>query len=146
MQHIEKILQGMYQSIDNKDIYLPLIVSNAIICYKLAHDDEVYWMNFSKKAIAYKAENLKDIYMFFIDFLPQTSQFEKSYHKKIEHLKEFDSFLNEFYYKQKYYFKNPSDFTNHLNRCIEWIPNPKVWEFSLELFKLASEIRFKKDS
>lgn len=143
MEHLTKILQSMHDNIEDKAVFLPLVIANAIIWYKLSHEDEVYWMNFSQKTIHSNIHSLKDIYMFFIDFLPQSSQFKKSYQRKIEHLREFDSFLEEFFYKQKYYFKNPDDFTKHLNRCITGIPNPKVWEFCSEVFKIASEIRFK---
>jgi len=134
----------MHDSIWDKATYLPLVIANAIIWYKLSHEDEVYWMNFSKKASAVEIHSVKDIYLFFIDFLPTTSQFKESYNKKIEHLKEFDSFLEEFFYKQKYYYKNPDKFTLHLKRCITGIPNPKVWKFCSEIFTISSEIRFKK--
>jgi N-glycosylase/DNA lyase len=134
----------MYNSIEDKAVFLPLVVANSIIWYKLSHDDEVYWMNFSKKTSALSIHNTKDMYLFFIDFLPQTSNFEKSYKIKIEHLKEFDSFLEEFFCKQKFYYKNPDKFTEHLDKCITGIPNPKVSIFCTEIFKMSAEIRFKK--
>jgi N-glycosylase/DNA lyase len=126
MEHLSPILESMYEDIDDKAVFLPLVIANALICYKLSHDDEVYWMNFSKKVSHIEIHSITDIYLFFIDFLPQTSHFEKSYQKKIDHLKEFDHFLEEFFYKQKYYSKNPEIFFIHLNKCITGIPNPKV--------------------
>ncbi len=83
-------------------------------------------MDFSKKTSVLSILSIKDIYMFFIDFLPHTNHFKKSYKNKISHLREFDSFLEEFFYKQKYYYKNPDKFMEHLDRCIKGIPNPKV--------------------
>lgn len=80
--------------------------------------------------------------MFFIDFLPQTSQFERSYIKKVEHLKEFDEFIHEFFFKQKFYYKNPETFVKHLNKYMTGIKNPKVGEFCSEIFAMASKVRF----
>ena len=144
MEHLEETLRHMYGEIESKEIFLPLIISNAIICYKSAHNDEVYWENFRRKTLENKLNTIQDIYLFFIDFLPQTSYFERSYQKKVEHLKEFDTFLYELFCKQKYYYKHPEDFTKHLHKCITWIPNPKVWEFSQKIFNIGSNIRFSK--
>lgn len=47
--------------------------------YKLPHNDEVYWMNFSKKVLENNPQNIKDIYMFYIDFLPRENKFKKNF-------------------------------------------------------------------
>jgi len=144
MEHLKKIFQRNYKELNNKEVFLPIIVANSIICYKLAHDDEVYWSNFCRKYSKQDLHKLTEIYLFFIDFLPQTSQFESSYKKKVEHLKEFDSFLSELFFKQKFYYKNKDKFKRDLKRSIDWIPNPFLSKFVEEIFDIASEIRFNK--
>ncbi len=142
MQHLKDILSEMYESLDNKEIFIPLNVANAIIVYKLAHDDEVYWKNFSSQATAFPMENINDMYLFFIDFLPKTSQFQESYEKKIEHLKEFQPCLQELYYKQKFYAKNPDKLEKDLCRYMGVMPNPQLKTFANQVFDIVSEIRF----
>ncbi len=142
MQHIETILKKSFIDISEKQVFLNLVVSNSIICYKLAHDDEVYWSNFWKKISESHIKNLQDIKLFFIDFLPQTSQFQSSYKRKIEHLKEFDEFLWELFHKQKYYYKNPDIFKEHLSKYVTWLPNPFLIDFVYDIFIVSSNIRF----
>lgn len=144
MEHIKEILQKTYEKLEHKEVFIPIVIANSIICYKLAHDDEVYWTNFSRKITERELLTLKDIYMFFIDFLPQTSHFEDSYKRKVDHLKEFDEFLRELFIKQKYYYKHPEDFEKHFKRSTHGLPNPIICRFVQEIFTIATTIRFEK--
>ncbi len=145
-EQLTAILSDMYQQIDNKEIFIPVNIANALIVYKMAHDDIVYWKNFSKKSSLFHMDNLKDMYLFFVDFLPQTSQFQKSYTRKVDHMKEFHPFLEELYFSQKFYYKNPGTFRKHLERSISWIPNPRLSTFTQEIFKIVSHVRFSPDA
>lgn len=142
MEHIREILAGTYDKLEDKAVFIPLVIANAIICHKLAHNDEVYWMNFSRKIQERDIHSLKDIYLFFIDFLPQTSEFEHSYQRKIDHIKEFNGFFDELFIKQKFYYKNPEIFGKHFIRSIQGFPNPLMCRFIQEIFLMSSEIRF----
>lgn len=142
MEHINKILSDLHENIENKGMFIPLCISNAIVAYKLAHNDEVYWLNFSKKACERKINTIKDLYMFYIDFLPQTSKFDKTFMNQVDNLKTFNSFLEEILYKQKFYYKNTDIFETHLLRGLEKIPNPMLPKFAKEIFLIAAEIKF----
>ncbi len=142
MEHLENILKKFYQNIDNKWIFIPLCVSSAIIWYKLAHNDEVFWMNFTKQAEERKIESVKDIYLFYLDFLPKTNVFDKTFLRQVEHLKQFHIFLEEILYKQKFYYKNIDAFEKNLLRWVEKIPNPMLPKFAKEIFIVAAKIKF----
>lgn len=142
MENIEKILRDLYDSLENKGMFIPLCVSNAIIAYKLAHSDEVYWINFSQKAAQRNIETIKDLYMFYVDFLPRENKFEKTFLKQIEHLRQFDIFLEEILYRQKYFYKNMHIFEKNLQRWLEKFPNPLLKAFATEIFTLAAKIKF----
>lgn len=144
MQHLENILQKLYDNLDNKGIFIPLCVSSAIIAHKLAHKDEVYWMNFSKKVQERNIQNIQDIYMFYIDFLPQIDTFQITFLKQIEHLKQFHVFLEEVLYKQKYFYKNIDAFEKNISIGIEKIPNPFILSFAKEIFITTAKIKFEK--
>jgi N-glycosylase/DNA lyase len=142
MENLENILTKLYSDLDNKGIFIPLCVSNAIIAHKLAHKDEVYWMNFSRKVNERNIETIKDIYMFYIDFLPQIDVFEITFLKQIEHLKQFHIFLEEVLYKQKYFYKNIDAFEKNISKGIEKMPNPFILGFAKEVFIIAGKIKF----
>jgi len=142
MEHLNSILQWLYDTIDEKGMFIPLSVSNAIIGFKFAHNDEVYWMNFKRKAAERKIHNIKELYMFYIDFLPQYSKDSKSLNRKIAHIKEFDIFLNEILFKQKYYFKNPDQFSKILKKGLVKTPNPLLIKFVEDIFAMSSKIKF----
>lgn len=142
MENLEKILQNLYNNLENKWLFIPLCVSNSIVAHKLAHKDEVYWMNFSRKVSKRKIETIKDIYLFYIDFLPQIDIFEVTFLKQIEHLKEFHLFLEEILYKQKYYYKNIEAFEKNISKGMEKIPNPFILKFAKEVFIITSKIKF----
>ena len=42
MEHLKEILTRLYDNIDEKGMFIPLSISNAIIGFKFAHNDEVY--------------------------------------------------------------------------------------------------------
>lgn len=142
MEHLTEILEELYNDIDNKGIFIPLCVSNAIIANKLAHKDEVYWKNFSRKVTERKIKTVKDIYLFYIDFLPQIDIFEVTFLKQIEHLKQFHIFLEEILYKQKYYYKNIDAFEKNITKGMAKMPNPFILEFAKEVFLITSKIKF----
>ena len=114
MENLQHILETMHEKSLSKQGFIPLCIANMIICYKFAHNDEVYWLNFSRKSRDINIETMKDIYLFFIDFLPSISSSDESFGRKIEHLKGFDKFLSELFFVQKKYAKNPSLFEEHL--------------------------------
>ncbi len=144
MEHLPQILEKLYDDLDNKGIFIPLCVSNAIIAHKLAHKDEVYWMNFSRKVRERNIESIKDIYMFYIDFLPQIDIFEVTFLKQVEHLKQFHIFLEEILYKQKFFYKNIEAFEKNITKWLEKMPNPFILSFAKEIFIMTSKIKFEK--
>jgi len=73
-------------------------------------------MNFTKQAEERKIESVKDIYLFYLDFLPKTNVFDKTFLRQVEHLKQFHIFLEEILYKQKFYYKNIDAFEKNLLR------------------------------
>ena len=142
MKNLESILTKLYHELDDTWIFIPLCVSNSIIAYKLASKDEVYWMNFSAKAQQRNIQSITDIYLFYIDFLPQNAIFQQTFLKQIEHLKEFHTFLEEIFHRQKFFFKNIDQFEKKLSRGLDKIPNPFVLDFSKKVFIMAAQIKF----
>lgn len=146
MEYIRKILTWMYQDMEEKNMFLPLVVSNAIVCYKLVHYDRWYWMEFAKSAeeASIKIESIEDVFTFFDGFLETTPQFEFSHRWRRKRLREFENFFHDFCIKQKYFYKNPNELEKQMNIFVEKKPNNNLHIFVSEIFTIASEIRFKK--
>lgn len=143
MQYLEISLENIYNKILHKESFLPLMVANALVVYKLTHNSEAYWESFAQAIESRSIKNTNDIYLFFIDFLPHTDEFKKSYEHKIEHLKEFRSLIEELFFKQKYFYKNPDEFSKLLSRYITGIYTSPIKKITLEIFELSANIRFK---
>ena len=62
----------LYEHLENKEMFLPLIVANAMVCYQLSSNGESYWQEFANEASHYTFLKLRDIYVFFVDFLPES--------------------------------------------------------------------------
>ena len=65
-------LEHLYLNLNNKEMFLPLVIANALVCYQLSNTGEEYWEEFAREAGKFEFKKLKDVYMFFIDFLPKS--------------------------------------------------------------------------
>lgn len=144
MEYIAKLLEDMYDNMEHKEMFLPLVLWNSIICYRLVKYDKNYWMEFCKKAVdpEIKLENLEDMYEFFDVFLSESPQFEYSYKWRNEHLELFHDFFQEFYFKQKYFFKYPDELENQMKRFTWQNLELSLVNFTKEFFDIASRIKY----
>jgi len=120
MKYIHSILEEMYDKMENKEMFLPLIIANGIVCHRLAYYDKSYWMAFAfnSRDPNIKMDDIHDIFNFFEIFLMDSIQFEYAYHGRMNRLEDFRIFLEEFFFKQKYFFKHPDDFRDKLKKAI----------------------------
>ncbi len=135
-------LEHLFLNLENKEMFLPLVIANSLICYQLSSKGEEYWEEFSREAGKYKFDKLKDIYMFFIDFLPKSEWNKRLVNTKIERLKKLDFFLSDFYFKQKYYYKNMLKLRKDIARTMQQLENAKTIVFSVKMFGYGARIRF----
>lgn len=132
----------LYDTLKNKEVFLPLVIANALICYQLSSNGESYWEEFAKEAAKYEFQKLRDVYLFFIDFLPRSQWNKRLWETKIERLKKLDHFLGNFYYKQKFYSKNLIKFQKDIAKAMIQTPSAKTIVFSVKMFWYGSRIRF----
>lgn len=145
--YISKILRNLYEHIENKEIFIPIVIANTIICYKLTFYDKSYWMEFSHWVLhsGIKLQNFEDIEIFFTGFVKQTPQFELLYNDTLSRLKSYTIFFQDFSIKQKYYYKNPEKIKQHMQ--LYWNKDTKAELIHLcqEILKIAWDIKFKKN-
>lgn len=135
-------LEYLYLNLENKEIFLALVIANSLISYQLSSHSHDYWDEFSKEAGKYNFWSLRDIYLFFIDFLPKSEWNKNNVKIKIERLKKLDYFLSDFYFKQKFYYKNMLKLRSDLAKTMQQLENAKTIIFSVKMFWYAARIRF----
>jgi N-glycosylase/DNA lyase len=59
-------LIGLHRNLKNKEIFIPLVITNALICYQLSSNGESYWEEFGREASVYEFSTLQDIYLFWV--------------------------------------------------------------------------------
>lgn len=135
-------LEKLYLRIDNKEMFLPVIIANSIVCYQLSSVGEAYWEEFGTRAAEYEFHKLKDIYLFFVDFLPKSEGNKRLVDTKIERLKKLDHFLSDFFFKQKFYYKNMLKFREDVGKYMRQTDDAKTIVFSVKMFGYGARIRF----
>lgn len=137
-------LEHLYENLENKEIFLPLVLANSLVCYQLSSNGEEYWEEFAKESAKYEFKKLKDIYMFFVDFLPKSQGNKRLITTKIERLKRLDYFLSDFFFKQTFYYKNMQKLVQDIAKVMSQEPNAKTVLFSVKMFGYGARIRFNK--
>lgn len=132
----------LHEHLENKEMFLPLTVANSMVCYQLSSNGEAYWQEFANEASKYTFHRLKDIYLFFIDFLPKSEGNKRLATTKIERLKRLNSFLSDFYFKQKFYQKNMVKFRKEIARTMSQLEGAKTVVFTVKMFGYGARIRF----
>lgn len=140
-------LKNMFEKINDKNIYLPLILANSIICYQLSSTWEKYWEEFSNKSIEYfSKENYKidDIIIFFSDFLPSSKWNKRFIETKLKRLEKLKPFLEIFNKNTKFYYENMSLLNIELAKVMNQKTDDKTIVFAVKMFSYWARNIFNK--
>lgn len=126
-------LKELFKNIQNKDIYLALIISNAIICYQLSSSWEEYWKEFSKYfgENELNKNNLIEKLWFFIANSKWNKRFVET---KIKRLKKLKPFLEDFIWNEKYFFENMEKLSERLAKTMNQKITDKTIVFAVKMF------------
>ncbi len=138
------ILWTIFENINNKEFFLPLVVSNAIISYNVFKWWDEYWEKVASEVIDFEFNKIWDVYLFFIDFLPKLWINEKSMNKKIIKLKKIRDFLDDLYFKQTYYHKNMLFLSQKIAEYSWTFFDDLIVVYTVKMYAYWSRIRFKK--
>jgi len=137
-----KALEYLYEHLENKEMLLPLTIANSMVCYQLSSTGEAYWQEFADVASEYEFHRLSDIYLFFIDFLPRSEGNKRLVNTKIERLKKLNYFLSDFYFKQRFYYKNMRKFQKDIAKVMIQTEDMKTIVFTVKMLGYGARIRF----
>lgn len=136
-------LKNLYKNIKNKDIYLTLIISNAIICYQLSSSWEKYWEEFSEyfsKNEVLKNDLIQKLWIFITN-----SKWNKRFvETKIKRLEKLKPFLDEFIWNEKYFYENMEKLCEKLAKTMNQKTTDKTIVFAVKMFSYWARNYFDK--
>lgn len=140
IKHIEEndpqyiSLKNLYFNIKNKDFYLSLIITNALICYQLSSQWEEYWEEFNQYFSNNSFTQRNEIIPSIITFLKQSKGNKRILNMKIKRLEKVVNFLNIFIWNEEYYYKNMFILQKDLARYMKQKINDKTIVFTIKMF------------
>lgn len=127
-------LKNLYFTIQNKDFYLSLIITNALVCYQLSSQWEEYWeefhLYFAHKNIKNKTEIIPEI----ITFLKQSKGNKRILNMKIKRLEKVELFLEKFFWNEDFYYSNMLSLQKDLAKSMKQKINDKTIVFAIKMF------------
>lgn len=126
-------LKKLFENIKSKDIYLALILSNAIICYQLSSSWEKYWEEFSEyfsKNEVLKNDLIQKLWIFITN-----SKWNKRFvETKIKRLEKLKPFLDEFIWNEKFFYENMEKLCEKLAKTMNQKITDKTIVFAVKMF------------
>jgi DNA-(apurinic or apyrimidinic site) lyase len=137
-------LQVLYKNkkFDN-EVYLFLMIINALICYQLSGKGEDYWEEFSVALYNEDIKNFEDIRDFFEVFLPNSKNNKRFVSIKLKRIKKIEKFYDNVQYNNQfniweYYYKNMELLTQDLASTMNQKVIDKTIVFAVKIFGYAS--------
>ncbi len=144
-------LENFYSKISDKNIYLSLILVNALICYQLSWKWEDYWKEFSdyfssmleqsNSSLLFKKE---EIIVLLSVFIKQSKNNKRFIDTKIKRLKKIKPFLEEFIWKEEYYYDNMEKLRDDLAKTMKQKIDAKTIVFAVKMFSYWARNKFSK--
>ena len=126
-------LKNLYNNIKNKELYLPLIIANSLICYQLSWKWEDYWEEFSEYFSSYDLEEdilIKSLW----SFIKGSKNNKRFIETKIKRLEKIKPFLYQFIWKQEYYYAQMLELRNNLAKTMKQKVDAKNIIFAVKIF------------
>lgn len=126
-------LKNLEKNIEDKELYLLIIVINSLICYQLSWKWEDYWEEFS----LYFSQNIINqniILDEMIKFLKQSQNNKRFINNKIKRINKMEEFINLFRWKTEYYYKNMRILRDVIAQIMNQHIDAKTVVFAVKMF------------
>ena len=126
-------LKDLSENIINKEIYLSLILANAIICYQLSWKWENYWEEFSSyfsNVSIYKNEIISELW----NFIKQSKNNKRFIDTKIKRLEKLRLFSEKFFWNEEFYYDNMENLRDELAKAMKQKKDAKTIVFAVKMF------------
>ena len=126
-------LKKLYKNIENKNIYLWLIIANSIICYQLSWKWEDYWEEFGEYFSNEKLDESNLLNKLW-EFIKQSKNNKRFIDTKVKRLEKLRQFLEIFFWKEKYFYKNMLELRDSLAKTMKQKSDAKTIVFAVKMF------------
>lgn len=135
-------LKNLYFNMQNKDFYLSLIITNALVCYQLSSQWEEYWEEFNLYFTKQSLKNKDEIIPEMITFLKQSKGNKRILNMKIKRLEKVKLFLEKFLWNEDFYYSNMITFQKDLAKVMKQKINDKTIVFTIKMFWYWARTQF----
>jgi len=133
-------LKNLKEKLDNDELFLRLIILNALVSYQLSTTGERWWKEFSEYPWGYISENITEEYIKFLSNSKGNRRFLEGKIKRIRRLKYFINTLS--LRRFKYYYNNMADLRNALAKVLNTKGYSKTVVFAVKIFGYGGRMVF----
>jgi len=135
-----KALEYLHKNLQNNELFIKLVIANALVSYQLSSTGENWWWEFSK----YFSKKRKiSIYQAYKEFLPSSKTNKRLVNVKLSRLEKVNSFLEGLTLDElKAYYQNMLKLNLDLANILNADKSAKTIVFAVKMFGYASRIVF----
>ncbi len=137
-------LKKLYTNIGNKEIYLFLVMANALVTYQLSGKWEAYWEEFSTYFSSIKKISEDNILQELQNFIKNSKNNRRLIDVKIQRLEKLNKFLDMFQNKKDFYYENMEILRDDLALLMNQTKDAKTIVFAVKMFSYAARNYFDK--
>lgn len=126
-------IKNLYKNINNKELFLFLIIANSLICYQLSWKWEDYWEEFSSY---FSSRDLSEnsLLVELWNFIKQSKNNKRFIDTKIKRLEKLDNFFSNFISREEYYYNNMLELRDLLSKNMWQKKDAKTIVFAVKMF------------
>ncbi|ABR56441.1 DNA-(apurinic or apyrimidinic site) lyase [Methanococcus aeolicus Nankai-3] len=142
-------LENLQKSLNNDELFLKLVIINALTSYQLSTTGENWWKEFSEynwdNTIKNKEKDNGDLFENYILFLSNSNGNRRINNVKIKRINKIKPFLNNLPIADlENYYLNMNSFRDNLAKQLNTKKDSKTVVFAIKMFGYASRIVFKR--
>lgn len=139
-----KSLKKLYENIENKEIYLFLVIANALVTYQLSGKWEVYWEEFSNYFSEIKNISKENLVTEIQNFIKNSKNNRRLIDVKIQRLEKLHKFIDMFQNKKDFYYENMEILRDDLALLMNQTKDAKTIVFAVKIFSYWARNYFDK--
>lgn len=139
-----KSLKKLYENIENREIYLFLVMANALVTYQLSGKWEAYWEEFSNYFSRIKKISEDNIIKELQNFIKNSKNNRRLIDVKMQRLEKLHKFLDMFQNKKEFYYEDMEILRDDLALLMNQALDAKTIVFAVKMFSYAARNYFSK--
>ncbi|MDK2790054.1 MAG: DNA-(apurinic or apyrimidinic site) lyase [Methanothermococcus sp.] len=139
-------LENLHRNLENDEIFIKLVIINALVSYQLSTTGESWWNEFSEywsNEVRNTADKSTDIFENYKDFIVNSKGNKRLLGAKLKRIEKIKPFLEKLTLEDlRKYYENMSSFRDDLVSTLKTKKDAKTVVFAVKMFGYASRIVF----